>query len=533
MKHRQYNVGIYCRLSKDDICTGDSSSIQSQKAILEKYVKENNWTIIDYYIDDGYSGTNFDRPDFQRMLDDIESEKINMVLVKDLSRLGRNYLMTGQYTDIYFPDRGIRFIALNDGIDTRNTDNDITPFKNILNEMYSRDISKKVRSAVRAKKQNGEFLSNYAPYGYMKDPENRNKLVIEEIGAAVVKKMFELGKSGMGSKSIAKMLTNNGILTPINHRAKLYDTNTGKPHNRWNAQTVNNILKSRYYIGDMVQGIYECPSFKRGPNKRKPTEEWYITPNTHEPIVDNKTWKRVQLFISSRKRVTKSNEIQLFAGFVKCSDCGYALSYSYSQGIPQYSCGQYRRHGKKACSCHYIRKDKLEEAVLEDIKQYTRFANEDQSVFLKRLNVLDNSHVEEVILKLNTEQKTIQVRLLEIDKVIKCLYEDSVAERISSCRFQKLLVEYETEQEELRERVQIIRSEVVNIHKRKQDSTAWLTLVLGYTGKEKLDRIILSDLINKINVAETRIRDEKKLTDVYIHYRFEGVVHHIVIGKEK
>lgn len=346
-EHKQYSVGIYCRLSKDDIGSGDSSSILSQKAMLEKYVHDNGWTVSDYYVDDGYSGTNFNRPDFQRMIDDIESGNINMVVVKDLSRLGRNYLMTGQYTEVYFPDRGVRFVALNDGIDSKNSDNDIAPFKNILNEMYSKDISKKVRSAVRTKKQRGEYLSNYTPYGYMKDPDNKNRLVIEESGAEIVRRIFEMGKSGLGSKMIGNILTREGVLSPSNHRAKLCKAAARQEKNRWNCETVNSILKSRIYLGDMVQGIYDCSRFKRAPSKRKSPEEWYITPNTHEPIVDIETWEHVQTCISSRKRVTKSNEIQLFAGFLKCEDCGHALSYAFCQGIPQYTCGYYRRYGRE------------------------------------------------------------------------------------------------------------------------------------------------------------------------------------------
>ena len=524
-EHKQYSVGIYCRLSKDDIGSGDSSSILSQKAMLEEYVHGNGWTVFDYYVDDGYSGTNFNRPDFQRMIDDIESGNVNMVVVKDLSRLGRNYLMTGQYTEVYFPDREVRFIALNDGIDTKNSDNDIAPFKNILNEMYSKDISKKVRSAVRSKKQRGEFLSNYAPYGYMKDPNNRNRLVIEESGAAIVRRMFEMGKSGMGSKMISNILTREGVLSPSNHRAKLCNAAARQTQNRWNCETVNNILKSRIYLGDMVQGIYDCSRFKRAPSKRKLPEDWYITPNTHEPIVDLETWEHVQTCIGSRKRVTKSNEIQLFSGFVKCEDCGHALAYAYCQGIPQYTCGHYRRYGREACSCHYIRKDTLELVVLDDIRRYARLAQDDEESLAEQLNALNGSQEEKQIQALSAELKTAQARYAELDRIMKRLYEDSVTGRITDSRFQKLSAEYETEQTELGKQIESKQKELESIQQTKQDSSAWLSIIKDYADIQKLDRIVLSELIDKITVGESKIVDGEKRVDVTIYYRFVSAVH--------
>ena len=510
---------------KDDIGSGDSSSILSQKAMLEKYVTDNAWTVFDYYVDDGFSGTNFNRPDFQRMIDDVESRNINMIVVKDLSRLGRNYLMTGQYTEIYFPDRGVRFIALNDGIDTKNMDNDIAPFKNILNEMYSKDISKKVRSAVRTKKQRGEFLSNYAPYGYMKDPDNRNRLVIEESGAEIIRRMFEMGKSGMGSKMIAKTLTSDGVLSPSNHRAKLCKAAERQEQNRWNSETVNSILKSRIYLGDMVQGIYDCSRFKRVPSKRKSPEEWYITPNTHEPIVDLETWEHVQTCIGSRKRVTKSNEIQLFAGFVKCEDCGHALAYAYCQGIPQYTCGHYRRFGREACSCHYIRKDTLEQVVLDDIRRYARLAHEDEESLAEQVNALNGGQEEKRLQTLSTELKTAQARYAELDRIMKRLYEDSVTGRIKDSRFQKLSAEYETEQNEAGKQIENSKNELETIRQTKQDSSSWLRSIKDYAEIQKLDRIVLSELIDKITVGESKIVDGEKYVDVTIYYRFVGAIH--------
>ncbi len=524
-EHKQYSVGIYCRLSKDDVGSGESSSIISQKAMLEKYVRDNEWSVFDYYVDDGYSGTNFNRPEFQRMIDDVEAEKINMVVVKDLSRLGRNYILAGQYTEIYFPDRAVRFIALNDGIDTINSDNDIAPFKNILNEMYAKDISKKVRSAVRIKKQRGEFLSNYAPYGYMKDPHNKNRLVIEESGAEVVRRMFEMCLSGMGSAKIAKILTSEGVLSPSNQRAKLCNAAQRQKQNRWNSESVNIILKNRLYIGDMVQGVYECTRFNRTPSKRKPPEEWYITPNMHEPIIELETWQHVQISIGSRKRVTKCEELQLFAGFLKCEDCGHALSYSNSQGIPQYTCGYYRRYGREACSSHYIRKDTLEQVVLDDIRLYARLAREDESSFAEQLNALSGSKEDKRIQLLSAELKTYQARHIELNNIIKRLYEDSVAERISSSRFQKMFAEYEAEQANLEKQIENNQNELETIRQNKQDSSAWLNIIKDYADIQELDRIVLSELIDKITVGESIENYGEKRVNITIYYRFIGSIH--------
>jgi len=523
-KQEQYSAGIYGRLSKDDVGCGDSSSIISQKRILEKYVHDNGWTVYDYYIDDGYTGMNFDRPDFHRMLEDIEAGKINMVVVKDLSRLGRNYLLTGQYTDIYFPDRGVRFVALNDGFDSINSDNDIAPFRNILNQMYSTDISKKVRSAVQAKKQRGEFTSNYAPYGYQKDPSNKNRLVVEESGAAIVRRMFEMCAEGHGSKIIAKTLTREGVLSPSNHRRCLSGRDIDLSSNRWYTESVYNILKSRMYLGDMVQGIYECSRFKRTPTKRKPKDDWIITPNTHESIITKEIWEQAQNSINSRKRVMRTGEVQLFAGFVKCADCGRALGYAYSQGIPQYTCGQYRRYGREACTAHYIRKDNLIEVVLNDIRKHATLAAEDENALAQQLHSADADKEEHQIQLLASELAVAQSRYLELDKIIKRLFEQSVSGTITDNRFKKLSSEYETEQTGLEKRIGVIQKELDTVRQNRRDTSAWLNIIKEYADIRELDRIMLSELVDKITVGEARIVNGEKVIDITIYYRFIGAV---------
>ena len=532
-KPKQYKVGIYCRLSKDDLggnSTGngngntDSSSITSQRAMLEKYVIDNGLTVTDSYVDDGYSGTNFNRPEFQRLIEDIESGKINMVVAKDLSRLGRNYIQTGQYTDIYFPDRGVRFVALNDGIDSLCSDNDITPFRNILNQMYSNDLSKKVRSAVRIKKQRGEYLSNYAPYGYQKDSTDKNKLVIEESGAEVVRRIFNLCASGHGSPYIAKMLNRDSVLSPRNHRETVCHPNAAKHLYEWTPETVHAILRSQIYKGDMVQGRYNCARFKRTPSKIRPSSEWIITPKTHEAIIDDNLWYYVQKCLDVRKRVVRTGEVQLFSGFIRCADCGYALSYARRFGTEYYSCGLYRRRGIEYCTGHYIKKQTLSAVVLDDIKRYAQVALDDTSGFALQLAEQNSSQEIQNIKSKISEIKSAEKRSTEIDLVIEQLYEDKIAGNLSNLRFQKLSDKYESEQQVIEKQVSILRSEVERLERSKRDVSAWTQLIKKYAAIEELDRVILGELVEKITVGETKIVDGTKCVEVTIYYRFIGAV---------
>ena len=525
-KHEQYNAGIYCRLSKDDIIKDDngSSSIISQKSMLEQYIRGNGWTVYDYYVDDGFSGTNYNRPNFQRMIEDIEAGKINMVVVKDLSRLGRNYIQTGQYTDIYFPDRGVRFIALNDGIDTKNTDNDIAPFKNILNQMYSTDLSKKVRSAIRMKQQNGEYVSNYAPYGFQKDPLNKNRLIIEETGAEVVKRIYDLCASGHGTPYIAKILNREGIPSPRHHRAEIDPKYKVKGQYEWVPETLHSMLRSRIYKGDMVQGTHECSRFKRTPSKKKPIDEWIVTPNTHEAIINDELWYYVQKCLDTRKRVQRSGEPQLFNGFLKCADCGYALACASRFGTEYYSCGLYRRKGIEKCTQHYINKKVLMDVVLDDIRRYAQMALDDREGFACRLAAQSGDKEVWQIEALLDEMKAAEARFTELDRIMEQLYEDKVSGSLSETRFHKLADKYEDEQLSLEKQAKEREAEVERLNANKKDASVWLDLIKNYTDIRELDRIVLGELVEKITVGESQVIDGVKHMDVTIYYRFVGAV---------
>lgn len=381
-----------------------------------------------------------------------------------------------------------------------------------------------MRSAVRAKKQRGEFLSNYAPYGYMKDPVNKNHLIIDEHSAEVVKRIFRMCCSGLGSKLISKKLNEEGVLSPSNYRVKLQNCGTRQEGNHWHPETVINILRNRVYLGDMVQGIYECSRFKRIPHKHRPQEEWIITPNMHEPIVDLEAWEHVQTLINSRKRVMRNNQLQLFAGFIKCEDCGYALTYSNNQNIEQYSCGQYRRHGKSACTCHYIRKDTLIQVVLDDIRKYAVMVQADEEGFAKQLAALGESKGNQKIQALQMQLKTSKARYSELDRLIEKLFEESAMGRMSESRYQKLSAKYEEEQMDLEKQIQNCQSEMSRIQQNQQDTSAWLALIKDYADIRDLDRIMLSELIDKITVGETKVVNGKKTVNITIYYRFVGAI---------
>lgn len=474
--------------------------------------------------DDGYSGTNFNRPEFQRMIEDIETGKINMVVVKDLSRLGRNYIQTGQYTDIFFPDRGVRFIALNDGIDSINSDNDIAPFRNILNQMYSTDISKKVRSALRAKKQQGLFLGNFAPYGFQKDPLNKNKLIVEESGAIVVRRMYELCAAGHGTPYIAKTLNREGIPSPRHHRGNLDPKYTPKKQHEWVPESIHLILRSRLYKGDMVQGTHNCSRFKRTPTKRNPPEEWIITPNMHEAIINDELWYYVQKCLDTRKRVQSSGEPQLFSGFIKCADCGYALGYANRNGTEYYSCGLYRRKGRECCTQHYINKNMLVEIVLDDIRKHAKLALEDADRLAKKLAAQSGNSEEKELQALSDELNRIESRHTELDRIVEQLYEDKVAERLTEGRFQKLVARYESEQSMIEKKVEVLSAEIERLSANKKDTSAWVELIKRYADIQELDRIVLGELLEKVTVGEAKIIDGVKHVEVTIYYRFVGAV---------
>ena len=396
---KTYNVGIYCRLSNDDERDGESVSIENQKLLLQRYVRERGWNEVDCYCDDGYSGTNFNRPAVKRLIEDAKAKKINCIVVKDLSRFGRNYIEFGQYTDYLFPSIGCRFIAVNNGIDTMSTNGstDVMCFLNLFNEFYSRDTSKKVKAVKKACAENGKFMGTYPAYGYKRDPADKHHLIIDEDIAPNVRRIFSLRAEGKTYRSIAIMLNEEGIPSP----GTLYYQRKGTSDVRnvnhlWAGETVKSIIRNEVYIGNMVQGKSGTLSYKSRKLIAKPEEDWIRVEGTHEPIISHEIWETICDI--DRNRVRKSPTADgirsIFTGLVYCADCGFKMRnqverFTYKDGTPgRYSsfiCGNYSRSGKAACTIHSIYENVLHELVLTDIREKARFAEYDSNSLIQTI----------------------------------------------------------------------------------------------------------------------------------------------------
>jgi len=404
---QQYKVGAYCRLSRDDENIGESASITSQKEIIRQFCKQNGMEITAYYQDDGFSGTNFQRPDFQRMIEDVENGEINCIITKDLSRLGRDYIMTGYYTEVYFPEKNVRYIAIGDGFDTlkgNSSSNDIAPFRNLLNDLYAKDISKKVRSSLHAKALNGEYGAAYAPIGYKKDPEIKNHLIIDEETAWVVKLIFEMYCEGKGCRQIRNYLQENKILSPsalLHVRGERYygkqnfDTDEDAKY-RWSTDMVLRVLNNEVYIGNSVHYRNRKPNLK-SKTKRQPKDSCMIIPNTHEPLIDKETWEKAKRKLACHVDGTKKHE-NIFVGIAKCADCGKSMSFGckYYNGtqvqrvIRSLTCYTYTKYGREKCTCHHTDYDNLCKLVLQRINNVIKMVRLDEQKVLAKLHKAKN-----------------------------------------------------------------------------------------------------------------------------------------------
>lgn len=531
--HSNYSVGIYCRLSRDDNNgNSESMSIANQKQMLAAYVEERRWTLQETYIDDGYSGTTFDRPDFKRMISDIENGRINMVITKDLSRLGRNYITTGQYTDFFFPQNGVRYIAINDNVDTINDDNDIAPFKNILNEMYAKDISKKIRSSIAVNAKQGKFMGSITPYGYIKSPENKYRLIVDNMASNVVKRIFSMFASGESARHIANILNNEGILSP---RAYYYQS-LGKVNpnthesDTWSSAGVMQLMKNQVYIGNMVQGKRRVASFKTKQREVTQKDEWIVVGNTHKALVDMETWEKVQERIAGNKRarVSHTGEISLFSGIARCGDCGAAMVFnkkSYSDGGRTYyiyKCSRYADHGKSVCTLHSIKLSDLETSVLLDIQNCAKLAKYDRDLLLQRLIALSNQGQQKELAEAETVLTDGARKLEKIDMLARKLFEEKCSGNVPDSIFKKLMLDYEHEKEALRSDVDEAKRVMLKLKTQTQNASACVDRLKGYMHIKSLDRKIVTDLIDSIDVYETKKICGVKQQTITVHYRLAG-----------
>jgi len=525
---QDYNAGIYCRLSVDDGTDSESMSIGNQKHMLMDYVLKQGWNISEIYIDDGWSGVNFERPDFKRMISDIEGGRINLVIVKDLSRLGRNYILCGQFTEIYFPERNVRFIALNDGIDSLNNNNDIAPFKNILNDMYAKDISVKVRSALYAKAKRGEYLGSCDPYGYIRDPDNKHHLVINPETASVVKRIFEMCVSGYGLYKIARILNNEGALSPSDYGAfKKFQLDNGEfmPKVLWHESMIRLIIRNEMFIGNMVQCRKRSQSYRTQKIVWNPQEDWVVVKNTHEPIVSEELFKQAQKHIEGRTRFIKKNgEPHIFNGLLFCAACGRRMLHHVrktSRG-DYFTCGKYSRLGKMGCTSHYITVNDIYEIVLKDIQANIVLDQSDEDAAIKMIISSkcadDEKHLTIAKIELAKQSK----QQFDLDARIKKAYEDNVSGKLPDDLFKMFLNDYESEKLKAAQTIKAIENEIKTLDNAKANASSFLSLLKQYTDVTALDRYILNNLISRIDIAESPENARKRNQTVFIYYKCRG-----------
>ena len=528
---QEVRAAIYCRLSKDDDQDGPSASIQNQREMLCRYCEEQGWHVAGIFQDDGYTGLNMDRPDFQQMLSLIQQGMFDVVLTKDLSRLGRNYLQTGQLIEEFFPKNKVRYIALNDAVDT-NMENEITPFRNILNEMYSRDVSKKVHSSYLTKAKSGKFTGCLAPFGYKKDPEDKNHLIIDEDTAWIVRKIFDYARNGDGPNRIRSKLEKEEIPCPAwwnrqkglrNHFSKFEQEDPERGRFIWDFTAIQGILGNPVYTGAIAsqKTMYR---FKIGWMGDKKPEDWIVVENMHEPLVDRDTFDLVQEKIQSRKRPDAWGNFSLFAGLVKCGQCGSTMNIrrANAKGNERiYTCFRYNKYGAAHCSQHRIKYDTLYDIVLEQIRTCARKALADEREVAEELG--EDFAAEERAEREAVERSIAEdsERLAALDRIISRVYEDMVAGRINEENFDRILANSQTEQTTLKNRVAMAKERLDREAQEQEDNARWLELIKNYADIRELDSVTLNRLIQRIVVYEDMDGDTIRQT-VEIHFNFHN-----------
>ena len=530
---QQLITALYPRLSHEDELQGESNSISNQKRILETYAKQNGFSNLRWYTDDGYSGANFQRPGFQAMLADIEAGKVGTVIVKDMSRLGRNYLQVGMYTEMIFPQKGVRFIAINDGVDSAQGENDFAPLRNIFNEWLVRDTSKKIKAVKRSKGMSGKPITSKPVYGYLMD-EDEN-FIIDEEAAPVVRQIYSLCLAGNGPTKIARMLTEQQIPTP----GTLEYRRTGSTRRyhpgyecKWATNTVVHILENREYTGCLVNFKTEKLSYKVKHSVENPPEKQVIFENHHEPIIDTQTWERVQELRKQRKRPNRYDEVGLFSGILFCADCGSVMYQQRYQTDKRrqdcYICGSYKKRTAD-CTAHFIRTDLLTAGVTENLRKVTQYAAKHEARFMKLLTEQNEDGSKRRNAAKKKELEAAEKRIAELSAIFKRLYEDSVAGRISDERFTELSADYEAEQKELKEKAAVLQGELSRTLEATANAEKFMKVVRKYTSFEELTPTLLREFVEKIVIHESEALDGKRRgklrrQEIEIYYSFVGKV---------
>ena len=530
-KSRDVTAFLYERLSRDDNLEGESYSIGNQKKLLTKVAKEKGYTNLVHFLDDGISGVTMDRPGFNDMMEQLAAGKAAAVFVKDLSRLGRNYIEVGRLTEEFFPEHDIRLVAVSDNIDTAEGENELAPIRNLFNEWYARDISKKRRISNKIKGNAGEPMGP-PPYGYKKDPDDPKRWIVDEEAAQVVRRIFRMTVDGYGTEQIATILSEEKVLTPIAYWREKGVNRPGKSKLRgpymWNSSTITHILSLQEYCGDILNFKTYSKSYKNKKRLANDRENWVIFQDVHEPIIERTVFEQVQQKRGKiRKRRTHEGERNMFSGLLVCADCGHNLHFHFNQGNPDikyFNCSNYKGNRGSCTSTHYVRVDFLEQVVLGEIRRLTKFASQFEDEFVKAV-IGHSQQAEATDRKLKENAlKALQARDEELDGLFERIYEDNVSGKLSDDRFARMSRRYEEEQKELAEKIKALRAEIDKQSSQFMTTDMFISLVRKYTRARKLTPRMLNELIEKIEVFNAEKIDGVWEQRLRIHYNCVGVI---------
>ena len=526
---------LYARLSQEDDREGESNSIQNQRLILEQYAREKGFTNPHFLYDDGFSGTNFNRPGWNQVMELMEAGLVRTVIVKDLSRLGREYLEVGKLTELVFPSYGVRFIAINDNVDSLYGENDFAPFKNLFNEFYAKDTSRKIRAVKRAQAQRGERIATRPRYGYRKAEDDPKKIVPDPEAAAVVRKIFQLCASGRGPSQIARQLKREQILTPINyyfqkHGVALTGLDTTRPYD-WSDSTVADMLEDEIYLGHTISLRYTTPSYKNKKKIERPESEWLRFENTHDPLITREVWELVREVRRHKRRAPKKIEApNLFSGLVYCADCGAPMRLCRTRtkaadSYNNFKCSTYSNRGRDACSGHYIRESQLRAIVLDDLRRVTQFARQKESLLLHHVAKRNSDQVKKEIGQIQRELDKLRRRETELAALFKRLYEDNVLGRIPDEQYRILSSEYTQEQADLKERLPQLKERQEKLRDSITNAARFVERAKEYSEITELTPELLRLFIEKIVVGERAEKySHSALQEVRIYYRDIGLL---------
>ena len=530
-KSRDVTAFLYERLSRDDNLEGESYSIGNQKKLLAKVAKEKGYTNLVHFLDDGISGVTMDRPGFVEMICQLEQGKAAAVFVKDLSRLGRNYIEVGRLTEEFFPDHDIRLVAVSDNIDTAEGENELAPIRNLFNEWYARDISKKRRISNKIKGNAGEPMGK-PPYGYIKDPNDPKHWIVDDEAAQVVRRVYSMTLEGFGTEQIAAQLEKDDVLTPraywLTKGIKRPGKGKQQPPTKWNSSTITKILSLQEYCGDILNFKTYSKSYKNKKRIDNDRENWVVFQDVHEAIIERAVYEQVQQKRGKiRKRRTNNGEHNMFSGLLVCADCGSNLHFHFNQGNPEikyFNCSNYKGNRGTCTSTHYVRVDFLEEVVLGEIRRLTKFASLYEDEFVKAV-IGHSQQAEQTDRKLKEKElRTLLARDEELDGLFERIYEDNVSGKLSDDRFAKMSRRYEDEQKELSEKIKKLRSEIEKQSSRSMATDMFISLVRKYTRARKLTPRMLNELIEKIEVFNAEKIDGVWEQRLRIHYNCVGTI---------